>query len=314
MRRQIAQSIGGKVTASFPGLPENPTVTIKTASGADLPGGAVVSAEAETTSLSVTIAEDTVAGAVDFACACLASNPPKVGATVCFVNATTLETATGLIRAVVKTGEVAESDPAEITIVLSLQDPLPIPLTEGDKGTGVEASFTLTAEQCPYIEQNRRAVFTATVQGESIQRETIFDVGLREQYNPATVNDIRAVWPDMWRSECIEWADLRGGPALDNAYNRVELRIATTGKNINRIRDTGPLVPLIVNRALREMAIFGLVPSAWVDNVADYIGQLDKDFAELFEEVMTGLRWYDDSDFGTTGVKVKAFNQIRLTR
>jgi hypothetical protein len=220
------------------------------------------------------------------------------------------------IRSVRKTGTMPDPDGRAI-LELGLTDPISITLASGDLGQGVEASYTVQAVQCPNVAQNFRATFTATVDGSTVRRETIFDAGLRESFNPATVADVRQAWPDFWRSELEEWAGLRGLPALWAGYDRVETRIFASGRNPNRIRDARPLVPLIVNRAFREMSLNGLVPSAWTDKIGDYIDRLDKDFDVLLIETLSAVQWYDDFDNGTGGLtdgSPPARGRIRLSR
>jgi hypothetical protein len=157
-------------------------------------------------------------------------------------------------------------------------------------------------EQCPSIETDLRAVFTATVRGATEVREVVFDIGLRSSDNPAGVRDLLEAWPDLQYSETREFTALYGLPALDRAWTLVHYRISAMGYNANRVRDTGPLVPLIVNRALRGLALTGSVPPIWSDNVSGYLATLDKEYEEALAVTIPGLSWYDDTDQGTTAV------------
>ena len=321
MRLQLPKRIGGAVRAAFPGAPSAVTVTIKSGGGSDLMVS-VVDAEAEVSALEVEINPEADAdlepqsGDLEITVAQVGTYLPRIGDQIEFTGADSLETQTNSIRSVRKTGTMPNPDNRAI-LVLGLTDPISVSLTSGDLGKGIEAFYTLTAEQCPNIAQNYRAEFTATVHGFTVRREVIYDVGLRESYNPATVADIRSKWPDYWRSELDEWAGLRGLPALTAAYDRVETRIFAAGRNPNRIRDLGPLVPLIVNRSFREMAGFGLVPSAWTDKIGDYIDRLDRDFDAALVETVAAVQWYDDTDNGAGGLgqgSAPSRGRIRLTR
>ena len=321
MRLQIPKSIGGAVRAVFPGPPSDVSVTIKTGGGGDLLGVSVNDAAAIPSALSVEINPENdpdlepQSGDLAVTVARNGTYLPRVGDALEFANASTLERQVNSIRSVRKTGVVPDPDGRAI-LELGLTDPLAFALASGDLGKGIEASYTVQASQCPNVAQNFRATFTATVDGHTVRREVVYDVGLRESYNPASVSDIRQRWPDFWRSELEEWAGLRGLPALWSAYDRVETRIFATGRNPNRIRDVAPLVPLIVNRAFREMALNGLVPSAWTDKIGEYIAQLDKDFDALLLETMSAVQWYDDFDNGTGGLTAgpRQIGGIRLSR
>lgn len=315
MRQQIPRDIGGTVRAVFPGVPTDVTVTVKNGSGGDLPGTSIVDAVGTPSTLSLTINPSDTAGAdpeagdLEIVASSPAARLPIIGEPIEFVNASTLERQTNAIRSFRKTGTVGLSP----LLVVGLTDPLSIPLASGDLGQGIEATITLNATQCPTITQNLRAVFTGTVNGFTVRREVIFDVGLRESCNPATVADLREKWPDHWRSEVEEWTGLRGLPALNTGYDRVETRIFATGRNPNRIRDARPLAPLVVNRAFREMAVFGLVPSAWTDKIPEYIALLDKDFDSGLVDVLSGVQWYDDQDQGTSGLLERTVTRGSVT-
>lgn len=305
MRAQIPKLIGGTVRAVFPGPPTGVTVTVTGGGGSNLITP-VVDAAGTPSDLALTVNPDDtadadpVAGDLSLVVGCLKTRLPRIGEAFELASAATLERQIQTVRAFRKTGEsTADSD--NWILEIDVTDPLVCGFTTGDTGTGIEASIVISGANCPNIAQNHRAVFTATVNGFEVRRETIFDVGLRESYNPATVADLRQAWPDHWRSELEEWAGLRGLPALVAGYDRLETRIFATGRNPNRIRDTRPLVPLIINRAFREMAVFGLVPSTWTDKIPEYIAFLDRDFDALLIDSLSGVQWYDDFDSGNTG-------------
>ena len=324
MRPQIVKARGGTIGTLFPKRPSSATVTIKRYSNGDLDDTAVEDSVATVHALELEVTADAVS---------LASGNreiPSVEVTLVDDDIPTagpregdvieIASVAGRRSYVTTITEVMITDATEVPALATIvvRDPLPFAVVAGDTLKGVRVSYTLTAAQVPRVEQNFRAVFRATVAGAEMEREVIFDVGLRESYNPATVIDVKESWPDLAESEVIEWQNTGAAPALDSSWEDVCRKFFSVGKNPNRIRDVLSLRPLVVNRVFRRLAMFGLVPAVWADKVPEYIALLDSTFATLFGEVIAGVQWYDDEDDGiATSVELPATGDagtIRLRR
>jgi len=293
MRPQIEIAHGGTLYADLPAVPTSGTlrVTIKRASGCDLDDTAVVDTVV-TDPLHISLVAG--AGSIGDLSICtpglLAVLYPAKGETLRIVSGDTGQTQTTQIRDIDAQAER-----------IYLRKPLTAPVGSGDILLRSRVSITLSAEQCPRIEQNHRAVFSALADGARITSEVIYDVGLRPSRNPASVVDLDSAWPDMHLSVPVEWIATEADTALAEGWRAVCQGLRAARRNPNRVRDDSVLVPLIVARALRHMARFGHVPAIWQDALTDWIKLLDEEYAEDLQQVLSGLLWYDDDDQGTVG-------------
>lgn len=313
MRQQLIKDTGGRLYAEFTGRPSAATVTIKRSNGADVEGSSVVAENATVDPFVATFDEDT------------SSDIPAEGGKaipVQFSEGTLPVPGQGvLIRTPFRFDQFNivslfyYSNESERRAVLFVRQPFQIRPSEGTTISATRVYFDLSAEQCPRIETDFRAVFTATIDGATVRKEVLFDVGLRSSDNPATVRDILDEWPDLAESESYEWFLEQGFPAIEGGWRDVWLRIEAAEKNPNRIRDVDPLKGLIVNRAVRRLAKYGSVPPVWSDRIPEFIDLLDEDFKAQFDQVFAGLRWYDEED---DGIKSAADElkivQVKLTR
>lgn len=316
MRQQLIKGVGGRLFVEWPSRPSAVVVTIKRASGSDLEGGAVVAAAATADPLHL-IQDQDVADAADV-------EGRSIVATL--QNDTTPEIDCP-VEIVKPDGSVQFNsvsawhwiDEDNLSAVVSFRhawrfDP---PAPQGTSVRSLRSWYTIPAESCQIIEENFRAVFTAMIGGQPVVKEVLYDVGLRDSSNPAGVHDILSEWGDLRYSESAEWAAESGWQAIQGGWQDLQVKIRARRLNPHRIRDVEPLKSLIVNRAMRRLAIVGSVPPAWVADVAGFIEFLDESFKTAFADVLAGLQWYDNEDTGQTGIASDTapnFNRIRLTR
>lgn len=315
MRQQLIKGVGGRLFVEWPSRPSAVTVTIKRASGTDLPGGAVVDAAATADPLYL-LQDQAVADAADV----------EGRSLIATLQNTTTPEIDCPVEVVKPDGSIQFNtvsawhwiDENALSAVVSFRhawrfDP---PAPEGTTVRSLRSWYTIPAESCPVIEENCRAVFTATINGRSVVKEIIYDVGLRDSSNLAEVHDILTEWGDLRYSESAEWAAESGWQAIQGGWHDLQIKIRARRMNPHRIRDVDPLKTLIVNRAMRRLAIVGSVPPVWVTDVAGFIEFLDESFKAAFTDVLAGLQWYDNEDTATTGTFSDApnFNRIRLTR
>lgn len=294
MRQQLIKGIGGKLWVEFNSRPTAVYATIKRGSGNNLAVPMVdvecgLDATVGTFDISATVREEAKAVPVTLA---FGSNP-KAGVTM------EMLTPHGLKQANYLSYWYYISDVAH-TAVFVFRNPFQIAPEANTTFSSCRAFVELTGEQCERIEENCRAVFTATIDNESVVKEVIYDVGLRTADNPASPKDLLMKWADYRYSETREWQYEQGAPAVDAAWDDVQLDVRAFGRNPNRIRDTGPLIPLIVNRAAKNLGVYGIVPPLWLNNPLDFIKLVDNDYANLFAKAMASCGWYDNEDFGTT--------------
>jgi hypothetical protein len=317
MRQQLIKGIGGRLFVEFPSRPSAVSVTIKRSNGADLQGGAV-DAAAATLDPFYLLQDQDVDDAGDV-------NGRSIIGTLQNTTTPDLDCPVeirrpddGLQFNTLSIWRWISEDDAQI--VASFRQPLRFdpPAPQGTSIRSLRAWYTIAAESCALIEENFRAVFTATINGQPVVREVIFDVGLRDNANPALVHDILSEWPDLQYSEAAEWTHEDGFQAVQGGWHDLQIKIRAKRLNPNRIRDVAPLKTLIVNRAMRRLAITGCVPPAWVAAVPEFLQFLDDDFKTKFADVLAGLQWYDNDDFGTSGAGAADggvnLNRIRLSR
>lgn len=316
MRQQVIKGIGGRVFVEFPSRPTVVKVTIKRSNGGDLAGVAVDDADATIDpfyllqSADVEDAADvegtTIVGTFQNDARPVADCPVEI---VRPDAARQFNTLSPIWRWI---------DEGDLIAVVSFRHRLTFdpPAPQGTAVRSLRAWYTLTADQCPLIEENFRAVFTATIDGQPFVREVVYDVGLRDSANPAVVHDLVSEWPDLRYSETSEWRGEAGAQALAGGWDDLQIKIRAKRLNPNRIRDVAPLKPLIVNRAMRRLAITGTVPPAWVAAVPEFLAFLEEEFKAKFADVLAGLQWYDNDDFGISGANEAApnLNRIRLSR
>lgn len=322
MRQQIVKAVGGTVSVDFPRAVDSspaPTVTITRSDGGAVDGTPVVDSLATASTLSHTFDPNGDAGTLE---------PETRHLTPLSVNTLATVPAKGTVvdiysqaRKQHQVTQVLSANLAGASLLrrteITTRDLLQFPLEKDDTIKGVSVSYTLSAVQVPRIEQSYRAVFKANIDGVTYRRETVFDVGLRESYNPASVLSLKAAWPNLADSESDEWEDLHGQPAIDIAWQQVSDALLARGRNPNRCREPDTLQPMIVNRALRHLAMFGHVPSIWLEDIKGWLSQLDDDFKGLLDTGVTGVnQWYDDEDDGTQQATETVSKErfIRLTR
>ena len=311
MRPQLVKGTGGRLSVEFsPGLSALPTVTIKRSGGSDLESAAVVGAN-----LTPSYASATLEGAaLD---AEVTEIPVTFGAGDMLEAGAAVELRNPSYRTEFNIVHSVRIDPSDESAgYVKLRHPTRYPLEAGATVEGLRYYVDLNGAQCPIIATDFRAVFQAPKRNGSTEvKEVIFDVGLRPSDNPASVRDLLEVWPDLRYSETAEWSALHAEPALAKAWDTVFIRIQAAGLNPNRIRDVEPLKPLVVNRAIRALALVGSVPPAWIDALPAFLEVLDKDYVLALDQTLQGLTWYDNEDTGVTSGKDQSVTgRIYLSR
>lgn len=296
LRQQLIKGMGGRLFADFAsiGRPESATVTIKSATGADLTSAVNGAACTVETGLFTSVEGSADVPAIEGkAIPCeYSGDRPKRGASVEVLHPSGL-------REINVIGWFYDLEPppgSDPRVMLVLRNPFRVLPTEGTQVGSTRVFIDLDHLQCDRVASDFRAVFTAEMQGEQFRREVIYDVGLRDTSNPCGNRDPLNAWPDLRDSETYEWQNEFGAQAVDGGWEDVFRRIQATKNNPNRIRDIGPFEPLIVNRAMRRLALVGSVPPAWNGQQQALIDLLDRDFTAGFAEAMQAVSWYDAED------------------
>lgn len=287
MRQQLRRDVGGTLVFTLPSVPAPGTaeISITRYSGAALEDAAVTDAALADPFLY----EGALSAVEGDAYLSYEGDAPPAGETAFSIYDNTGRMQDVLLRTVSVVDGV---------VTLATQPALEFSAATGSI-RGRTVRYEVTADNCPRIESNFRVEIVYTdlddAQG---YFETTYDVGLGAHYNPATMADVQAAWPAVDDETVTQWRNTSLVQALRNGYDMVERHLSASGRNINRIRNREVVVPLIVNKTLRSMAYSGVVPSAWAEDVPEWIGLLDGDYDSLFGSVLAAIAWYDDDDDG----------------
>jgi len=192
--------------------------------------------------------------------------------------------------------EIARAARVAGITTITLKQPLRFPVTYGDSMSANAVKCTVTAANCPRVEQNFRAVFAGDVLGVRVVREVIYDVGLRPSYCPATVVALYRKWPDLHQIVPEEWTETDAANALIEGWGLVSDSLWSAQINPNRLRNIDQMEPLVVNRAMWYMAQSGIIPTVWIENLPGFLEHLQSTFDRLFTTILAGVQWYDDDD------------------
>lgn len=291
MRLQIELDQGGVLQAVLPDVPDTGTVrlTVKRNTGLDLEDAAVVDVVlADPWTRTLAAGASGLVGGREITTVGLAlADFPEKGAVL-------------QARSVLG-GQTQELRVRDVNATLQriyLREPLTLSLTTSDTLHGVQATYTLLAANTPTVEQNFRALFSATRNGVRMVSELIFDVGLRPSGNPCKASDLVAAWPDVARADLLEKVATGADDALASGADAVEASLFAKGRNPNRLRDVTPLKRLVINRAMRHMALYGLVPTIWTEEIVEWLEELDTTYTSELNMSLAGMQWYDDDDDG----------------
>lgn len=299
MRLQLEQGVGGVVTAVFPSAPDAGSVRVsirdKDAGELEDPVSGVELA-ADPFLVVIAVGGGTLAGDnILTGLALEAGTLPTRGDVVSIIR-----TDTGLrTQHVVK--RALNGNP---TGSVEFGEDLDVAAVPGDMFGVNSAEYAVTAANCADVAQNYRALFACTIDGRRVVREVVYDVGRRPNFNPATMEDLRSVWPDMADSMPVEWGREGGLELLDDGLTEVEGTLNSQGYNVNRLTNIETLRPPIANRALRIAAVGGTVPPEWRGKVTEYIDLLDRDYGKLIGLSLASAGWYDDDDDGVVDTQV----------